>query len=70
MEIVEATGTGQPDLHERLKAIRMSESERRLAITALQNAGLACDLVARAAGWLGALSAALMDPIRRRLAQP
>ena len=67
---VEIPGAGQVNLYERLKAIRMSESERQLAITALRNAELACELMACAGGWFGALKAALRGPIRRRLGQP
>lgn len=54
-------------LYDRMNAIRMSESDRRLAIASLRNAERICELFDAIAGMCGTIRIWLMTPLRRWL---
>jgi len=56
------------DIYDRLKDVRMSESDRRVAVSALRNAEWICRLAARTIKWPGALKAVLVSLLLRRSA--
>jgi hypothetical protein len=57
----------QGNLVDRLNAIRMSESDRQLALASLRNAERICELFERIAGICGTIRISLMTPLRRWL---
>ena len=54
-------------LYDRLNAIRMSESDRQLAMASLRNAERICELFESIAGMCGTIRISLMTPLRRWL---
>jgi len=59
----------QCKLHDRLNAIRMSASDRQIAIASLRSAEHLCELFERTAGMLQSIRIALVTPLLRWLAQ-
>jgi hypothetical protein len=67
MKHVDEQRQRQGNLHERLNAIRMSESDRQLAIASLRSAERFCEWCGWVAGLCETIRIALAAPLRRWL---
>lgn len=69
MKHVDGQWQQQGNLYERLSAIRMSESDRQLALASIRGAERFCEGYGRIAGMSATMGIALVVPLRRWLSQ-